>query len=104
MEKLTKLRIRKSGARTEVMVLVKHPMETGSRWGDESRQPVQADYIEKMSFELNGVVVAEVHMGPGVAQDPLTGISLKKAKSGDKVSVSWIDTRGESGSTETIIG
>jgi sulfur-oxidizing protein SoxZ len=57
-----------------------------------------------MTFELNGVAVAEARMGPGVAEDPLTGISLKKAKSGDKVSVSWIDTRDETGSAETIIG
>ncbi len=101
MEKLTKLRIRKSGTRTEVMVLVEHPMQTGSRWDDETRQA--ADYIEKMIFELNGVMVAEARMGPGVAEDPLTCISLKKAKSGDKVAVSWIDTRGDAGSAEAII-
>jgi sulfur-oxidizing protein SoxZ len=103
MEALTKLRIRKSGARTEVMVLVKHPMETGSRRDDETRQPLQADYIEKIAFKLNGAVVAEARMGPGVAEDPLTGISLKQAESGDTVSVSWIDTRGETGSAEKVI-
>lgn len=101
MEKLTKLRVRKSGTRSEVMALVKHPMEMGLRWDDETRQ--EANYIEKMIFELNGVVVAEARMGPGVAEDPLTGISLKKAQSGDKVAVSWIDTRGDTGSAETTI-
>ena len=101
MEKLTKLRVRKSGTRAEVMVLVKHPMEMGSRWDNETRQ--EANYIEKMIFELNGVVVAEARMGPGVAEDPEAGISLKKAKSGDKVAVSWIDSRGDAGSAETII-
>jgi sulfur-oxidizing protein SoxZ len=103
MPKQTKLRIRKNGTRTEVIVLVKHPMETGSRQDDETRRPVPADYIEKMTFELNDVVVAEAWMGPGVAEDPLTSITLKKARSGDKVMVSWIDTRGEGGSAEAIV-
>ncbi|MEN8133311.1 MAG: thiosulfate oxidation carrier complex protein SoxZ [Pseudomonadota bacterium] len=103
MAKLTKLKIRKSGTRTEVMVLVKHPMETGRQQSDETNQSVPADYIDKMTFELNGAVVAEALLGPGVAADPLTGIALKKAKSGDKVTVSWIDSQGESGSAETII-
>ena len=103
MPKQTKLRIRQNGTRTEVIVLVKHPMETGSRQDDETRRSVSADYIEKMTFELNGVVVAEARMGPGVAEDPLTSITLKKAKSGDRVMVSWIDTRDESGSAEAIV-
>ena len=103
MPKQTKLRIRKNGTRTEVIVLVIHPMETGSRQDDETRQSVPADYIEKMAFELNDVVVAEARMGPGVAEDPLTSITLNKARSGDKVMVSWIDTRGEGGSAEAIV-
>lgn len=103
MAKLTKLRIRKSGARTRVMVLVKHPMETGWKQGGETKQSVPADYIDKMTFELNGTVVAEAWLGPGVAANPLTSIALKKAKPGDKVTVNWIDSRCESGKAETII-
>ncbi len=37
MAKLTKLRIRQSGARTELIVLVRHPMETGLQRGDETK-------------------------------------------------------------------
>jgi hypothetical protein len=76
MPKLTKLRIRKSVARVEVMVLVTHPMEAGSWQNDETKQPVGSDYIEKMTFKLSGAVVAEAQMGPGVARDPLIVIAL----------------------------
>jgi sulfur-oxidizing protein SoxZ len=78
-------------------------METGSPQDNETGKSVPADYIEKMIFELNDVVVAEAWMGPGVAEDPLTSITLNKARSGDRVMVSWIDTRGEGGSAEAIV-
>ena len=104
MAKLTKLRIRKRDARTEVMVLVKHPMEVYRQRNDETKQPGSGGYIDKMSFALNGAVVAEARLGPGVAADPLTCIALKNAKIGDKVTVRWNDKQGESGSSETIIG
>jgi len=103
MPKQTKLRLRKHGTRTEVIVLVKHPMETGSRQDNETGQPVAADYIEKMTFELNDVVVAEARMGPGVAEDPLTGITLGKARPGDRITVSWVDNRGEGGGAEATV-
>ena len=104
MAKLTKLRIRKRGIRTEVMVLVKHPMEVRRQGNEEIKQPVPGGYIDKMTFELNGAVVAEARLGLGVAADPLTCIALKKANVGDKVTVSWNDKQGESESAETIIG
>jgi len=103
MEKQTKLRIRKHGTRIEVMVLVKHPMRTGTHQDNETRQPVPADYIEKMTFALNNVVVAEARMGPGVAEDPLTGITLQQARPGDRVTVNWIDSRSESGSAAATV-
>ena len=103
MAKPTKLRVRKSGAGAEVMVLVKHPMESGEQQGDETKQSGSAGYIDKMTFELNGTVVAEARLSPGVAANPLTSIALKKAKSGDIVTVSWIDSQGESGDAETLI-
>lgn len=103
MQKVTKLRVRETEAQTELMALVKHPMDAVWLHQEGTGQQVSEDYIVKMSFELNDEVVAEAMLGPGVASDPLTGISLKDAKPGDRVKVSWIDIRGEQGSAETII-
>ncbi|HXK55620.1 MAG TPA: thiosulfate oxidation carrier complex protein SoxZ [Gammaproteobacteria bacterium] len=103
MPKQTKLRIKKSGAGVEIMVLVTHPMEAGSEKNGETGQVIPADYIEKLTFALNGAVVAEARMSPGVAQDPLTVIALRQAAAGDRVAVSWRDTRGEGGTTEKVI-
>ena len=104
MAKLTKLRVREEGGRTKILVLVKHPMETGSRPDEETRTPLPAHYIEQMRYEINGRLVAEARLGPGVASNPLTGIAISNAQSGDRVTVHWIDNRGESDSAETLVG
>ncbi len=104
MAKLTRLRVRAENGRTKILVLVKHPMETGSRLDEETKTPFPAHFIEQMRFEINGRVVAEAHLGPGVAPNPLTGIAISNARSGDRVTVHWIDNRGESDSAETLAG
>ena len=103
MSGLTKIRAHKTGAATEILVLVKHPMETG--WGqDEASQvPIPAHYIDRMSFELNGRLVAEAQLGPNVDANPLTAIRVENVRPGDKVAVSWIDNWGEGDRVETTV-
>jgi len=103
MMKQTKLRLRRNGSRTEVLVLVKHSMETGTRVDHDTRLTVPADYIDRMTFALNGNSVAEARLGPGVAADPLTAIALEQVEPGDRVSVVWSDTQGESGHAEVVV-
>jgi len=93
---------RKTGTQTEVLVLVEHPMAPGGpdRHGG---QPMPAHYIKMMIFALNGKVVAEAALGPEVASNPLTTIVLDQARPGDRVSVTWTDTRGERGGADIII-
>lgn len=103
MAKQTKLRLRRNDSGTEVMVLVKHAMETGTRVEHDTRLTVPADYIDSMTFALNGKSVAEARLGPGVAADPLTAIMLEAVESGDRVSVVWTDSQGESGHAEVVV-
>jgi sulfur-oxidizing protein SoxZ len=103
MSGLTKIRARKTGAATEILVLVKHPMETGWRQDKTSQVPIPAHYIDQISFEFNGKLVAEAHLGPNVDANPLTAIRLENVRSGDKVAVSWIDNWGEGERVETTV-
>lgn len=104
MPKLTKLRIRNIDGRTEVVALVRHTKQIGSAQSSDTVARASDAYIERMTFELNDVLVAEAHMGPDVARNALTGISLDRAESGDKVAVYWVDSRGETGSATARIG
>ncbi len=56
---------------------------------------------ENPSFELNGALVAEAHLGTGVATNLLTGIELRGAHSGDRVRATWSDGAGDGMSVET---
>lgn len=89
----TKIRLLQKGGQARVLALVNHPMLAG----DGS---TAADYIDSMVFELNGVRVAEMRLGPGVDDNPLTGILIEPVQAGDRIDVRWSDTHGRAGSAQ----
>ena len=78
-------------------------METGNRKDPKTGQKVPIHYIRAMIFEVNGEFAAQANLGPGVSMNPLIGVHLTGAKSGDKVTVRWEDNTGEKGSAETVV-
>jgi sulfur-oxidizing protein SoxZ len=102
-KRLTKMKIKSAGDRVQVLVLANHPMETGTRKDKKTGEMIPAHFIQKMIFEHNGKVVAEANLSQGVSKNPLIGIELAGAKSGDAVKVSWSDNKGESGGAEGAV-
>jgi sulfur-oxidizing protein SoxZ len=41
--------------------------------------------------------------GPSVAKNPFMQLDVKGAKAGDKITISWIDNRGEKRSDEATV-
>ena len=103
MEFVTKMKIKKGADGHDVLCLVKHPMETGLRKDKKTGELVPAHFIQIMTFQVNGATVAEAILGQGVSKNPLIGIGVKGANSGDKVTVAWTDNMGESGAAETTV-
>ncbi len=99
----TKIKARKKGSATEILVLVQHPMETGNRKDKKTKKVIPAHFIQTMKFTINGKGVADVAMGIGVSKNPLVGIRVKNAKSGDKIDVTWKDNKGETGGAKTTV-
>jgi len=99
----TKIKARKKGNATEILVLVQHAMETGSRKDKKTKKVIPAHFIQTLNFTINGKSVADVAMGIGVSKNPLVGIRVKNAKSGDKIEVSWKDNKGETGGAKTAV-
>ena len=61
----TKMKIKKSkSGGYEVMVLAKHPMETGLRKDKKTGDKVPAHYIQTMEFAVNGEMVAQATLAP----------------------------------------
>jgi predicted secreted protein len=100
---VTRMRVRRQDGHSEVLVLVNHPMgmSGGVPAGSGAAQP--AHLIELMAIERNGRTVAEIHMGPGIAPNPLTGILLDITRIGDRISARWVDSEGLSGGAEQRI-
>ncbi len=103
MARATKMKIKAEGDGHVVLCLVSHPMETGRRKDSKTGELVPAHFIKEMVFSHNGQQVAQANLGTGVSKNPLIGIQLKGAKSGDTVSVAWTDNTGESGSAEATV-
>lgn len=103
MARETKLRTRTQEGRIEILALVAHPMETGMRKDKATGKVVPAHFIQEMTLEHNGKVVAQVQSSIGVSENPLIGFRLKDAKAGDKVMFTWKDNLGESGQAEVAV-
>jgi sulfur-oxidizing protein SoxZ len=98
----TRIRAQASGDRTVVRMLLGHEMESGQR-KDAAGQTLPAWFIRELSVLLNGKPVLTAHWGPSVAKNPLVQFGLKGAKAGDRITVAWVDNRGERRSDEGIV-
>ena len=102
MTQPTRIRAQTSGDRTVVRMLLSHEMESGQR-KDAAGQTIPAWFIREVSVLLNGKPVLAAQWGPAVAKNPLVQLSLKGAKPGDRITVAWVDSRGERRSDEGVV-
>jgi sulfur-oxidizing protein SoxZ len=99
----TKMKIKAgSSGGYDVLVLARHPMETGQRKDQATGELIPAHFIQTMTFSVNGTEVAHANMNQAISANPLIGINVS-ANSGDKVTVTWVDNKGESDSVEETI-
>lgn len=98
-----KVRVKLKGDIAEVKSLMMHPMETGSRKDPDSGSNIPAHHITQLTFTNNGATVMLVNCSTAVSRDPYFSFSFSGAKAGDTLVVSWIDTMGESDSTEVVL-
>lgn len=97
-----RIRAQVQGDKTTVRVLVSHEMESGQRRGADGRV-VPAWFIQTIKGEHNGKPVFSAQWGPAVSKNPFTQFVFKGGKAGDKVKVTWIDSKGETRSDEAAI-
>ena len=86
-----------------VRVLMSHEMETGQR-KDGAGNVVPAHFIQSVQANWNGKTVLSAQWGPSVAKNPYLEFSFKGGQKGEKVKVTWTDTKGDTRSDEGTIG
>ncbi len=91
-----------TGDAADVRVLMSPPMETGQR-KDASGAVVPAHYITEISVKVNGKSAIEGQVSQAVSRNPVFSFRLKGVKAGDKLEITWVDTKGERNRSETAI-
>jgi sulfur-oxidizing protein SoxZ len=97
-----KIRALLTGDTTEVKVLMNHEMETGQRKNAQG-ETVPAWFIQSVTVTWNGKTVLSAQWGPAVAKNPFVSFKFKGGAKGDKVSITWVDNRGDRRTDEATI-
>ncbi len=85
----------------DVKILMKHEMESGQR-KDSSGKLIPAWFINSVNVKAQGKEVFVAEFGSAVSKDPFMNFKYKGSK-GDKLTVSWLDTRGDRRTDEITV-
>jgi sulfur-oxidizing protein SoxZ len=88
-----RIRAALAGDTTTVRVLMSHPMTTGK----------EAHFITDLEAIHNGKAVLKGMFSGAVSQNPFLSFQFKGAAKGDKVSVKWVDNKGQTRTDEATI-
>ena len=102
MTEASRIRAQLQGDKAMIRVLMAHEMESGQR-RDSAGKVVPAWYIQEVQVALNGKTVLTADWGPAVSKNPFMQFTLKGAKAGDKISVTWKDNRGDTRTDEATV-
>ena len=99
----TKMKIKKNktGGR-DVMVLAKHPMETGLRKDKKTGDKIPRMILNKFVCKYNGNEVFASDWHPAIAANPYLAFYVKAADSGTLEMV-WTDDKGQSFETSAKV-
>ena len=97
-----RVRARIKGDVTDVRVLIRHDMETGRR-KNEAGEVIAAHYIQNVTVRHGERIVLLAQWGTAVSRNPYFVFKFRGGAAGDRVDVTWVDNKGESGTGETLI-
>lgn len=97
-----RIRAQSAGDKATVRVLMSHEMETGLR-KDGAGKVIPAWFIQEVAAQLNGKTVMTAQWGPAVSKNPFLQFSVKGAKAGDKIAITWSDNKGDKRTDEATV-
>lgn len=98
-----KIRATQQGDITEIRILMQHPMETGQRKDPASGQTVPVHFIQTFIISVNGKPLIDGQLNTSVSKNPLFAFKARGLKGGDKISVSWMDSKGATRTDEAVV-
>lgn len=97
-----KIRATLQGDVADVRILMRHPMETGTRKNGKG-EIVPVHFIQNVVVTHNGKTVLDAQWSQAISRDPFLGLHVKGAKLGDKITVTWTDNQGDKRTDEAAI-
>ena len=97
-----RIRAQVAGNNATVRVLMNHEMETGLR-KDAAGKLVPAWHITEVTATHNGKPVMTAEWGPAVSKNPFLQFTIRGAKAGDKIGVTWKDNKGDTRTDEAVV-
>lgn len=85
-----------------VRSLMTHPMETGTA-KDSAGNPIPPHHIQTVVAESGGNTVMTAYWNTTISRNPFFQFQFE-GSSGDSLTLSWTDNKGESDSVETTVG
>lgn len=98
-----RMRASVEGDAVVVRVLMTHPEDTGLMKGPDGKA-IPAHYIQQVVCQLNGKTAVTGYWGTAISKNPFLEFHVKGGKSGDTVSVSWLDNEGQTQSATATVG
>jgi sulfur-oxidizing protein SoxZ len=102
MTKATKIRAKLKDDLIDFRMLMHHEMETGLRKDEKTGDVVPAWFIKEFTIDLNGEKVISGKLGPTISKNPYLRCKILGG-AGDKISVKWIDNKGQERTDEAIV-
>jgi sulfur-oxidizing protein SoxZ len=96
-----KIRATLQGDIADVRILMRHPMETGTRKTASGLVPMH--FIQSVIVQHKGKTVLDAQWSQAVSRDPLLGLRVKGAKIGDKITVTWTDNKNDKRADEAAV-
>ena len=96
-----KIRATLQGDTADVRILMRHPMETGTRKTATSVVPLH--FIQSVIVQHNGRTGLDAQWSQAISRDPFLGVRVKGAKVGDKISVTWVDNKDDKRTDEVAV-
>jgi sulfur-oxidizing protein SoxZ len=98
-----KIRSKRLDGKTQIRMLISHPMEHGRNKDPKTNQLIPEHFIQELTVKHNDKIVMNSNMGAGVSKDPYFAFMLKGGAAGDKITVSWKDNLGNTDSEQHIL-
>ncbi len=88
---------------TTVRAIIRHPMETGFRIDETSGELIPAHFIKLVTVRHNDQTILSCDWSRAVSKNPYLSFMFEGANIGDKLELSWTDTKGETDTFETRV-